>query len=133
MPVSLSDFLMFVLNLLFELSNFPFLFSGQRKAKYFPPDELMSKLSTCLECLEEREMKPSGKSSGPCAKRPPCHPSGNIKKSEGAQLRDTPKPLLVTKWVDYSNKYGFGAQLSDGSVTVRFNDCSKIALSPGKR
>lgn len=40
---------------------------------------------------------------------------------------------MVTKWVDYSNKYGFGAQLSDGSVTVRFNDSTKIAISPGKR
>lgn len=93
----------------------------------------MSKLSNCLECLEERQQKSPSISSGPGAKRPPCHSSGNIKKLGGTQLRDAPKPLLVTKWVDYSNKYGFGAQLSDGSVTVRFNDCTKIALSPGKR
>ncbi|KAJ7328217.1 hypothetical protein OS493_025097 [Desmophyllum pertusum] len=63
---------------------------------------------------------------------PPVTHQEILRKSGGTQLRDTPKPLLVTKWVDYSNKYGFGAQLSDGSVTVRFNDCSKIALSPGK-
>ncbi|XP_078353946.1 serine/threonine-protein kinase PLK1-like [Oculina patagonica] len=105
---------------------------GQKKTKYFPPDELMSKLSDCLECLEERQQKSPSKSSGSVAKRPPCHSSGNIKKSGGTQLRDSPKSLLVTKWVDYSNKYGFGAQLSDGSVTVRFNDCTKIALSSGK-
>ena len=106
---------------------------GQKKPKYFSPDELMSKLSSCLECLEERQQTPSCKSSGPGAKRPPCHSLGNISKSGGTLLRDAPKSLLVTKWVDYSNKYGFGAQLSDGSVTVRFNDCTKIALSPGKR
>lgn len=93
----------------------------------------MSKLSNCLECLEERHPTTPCKSSEPGAKRTPCHSSGNIKKSGGTLLRDAPKSLLVTKWVDYSNKYGFGAQLSDGSVTVRFNDCTKIALSPGKR
>ena len=94
----------------------------------------MSKLSNCLECLEVRQQTPPPcKSSEPGAKRPPYHSTGNIKKSGGTLLRDAPKSLLVTKWVDYSNKYGFGAQLSDGSVTVRFNDCTKIALSPGKR
>ncbi|EDO33652.1 predicted protein, partial [Nematostella vectensis] len=41
--------------------------------------------------------------------------------------------VFIAKWVDYSNKYGFGAQLSDGCVTVRFNDCSKIALASDKR
>ena len=106
---------------------------GQKKPKYFPPDELMSKLSSCLECLEERQQTSPCKSSGQGAKRPPCHSSRTIEKSGGTLLRDAPKSLLVTKWVDYSNKYGFGAQLSDGSVTVRFNDCTKIAISPGKR
>lgn len=105
---------------------------GQKRQKYFPPDDLMSKLSSCLECLEERQRTPPCKSSEPGTKRPSCHSSGNIRKSGGMLLRDAPKSLLVTKWVDYSNKYGFGAQLSDGSVTVRFNDCTKIALSPGK-
>lgn len=93
----------------------------------------MSKLSSCLECLEERQQTSPCKSSGQGAKRPPCHSSRTIEKSGETLLRDAPKSLLVTKWVDYSNKYGFGAQLSDGSVTVRFNDCTKIAISPGKR
>ena len=93
----------------------------------------MSKLSNCLECLEKRQRTPPCKSSEPGTKRPSYHSSGSIRKSGGTLLCDAPKSLLVTKWVDYSNKYGFGAQLSDGSVTVRFNDCTKIALSPGKR
>lgn len=37
--------------------------------------------------------------------------------------------LFVTKWIDYSNKYGFGYQLSDLSVGVLFNDSTKIILS----
>jgi polo-like kinase 2 len=39
------------------------------------------------------------------------------------------KPLWVTKWVDYSNKYGFGFQLSDKSVGVLFNDTTRMLLT----
>jgi len=39
------------------------------------------------------------------------------------------QPLWVTKWVDYSNKYGFGFQLSDKSVGVLFNDTTRMLLS----
>lgn len=39
---------------------------------------------------------------------------------------------FVTKWIDYSNKYGFGYQLSDHSVGVLFNDASRFSLSPDK-
>ena len=35
-------------------------------------------------------------------------------------------PMFISKWVDYSNKFGFGFQLSDGSVGVLFNDSTKI-------
>lgn len=35
----------------------------------------------------------------------------------------------ISKWVDYSNKYGLGYQLSDGSVGVLFNDSTKMVLS----
>lgn len=106
---------------------------GHPKPKYFPPDELICKLSKCLECLEESEQKLPVKPLGLFAKNLSCRPQGNGKKSGGIQTHDDLKPLLVTKWVDYSNKYGFGAQLSDGSFNVRFNDGSKIAISPGKR
>lgn len=105
---------------------------GHPKPKYFPPDELICKLSKCLERLEESEQKLPVKPLGLFSKNPSCQPKGNGKKSGGIQTHDDLKPLLVTKWVDYSNKYGFGAQLSDGSFNVRFNDGSKIAISPGK-
>ncbi|PFX24395.1 Serine/threonine-protein kinase PLK1 [Stylophora pistillata] len=34
----------------------------------------------------------------------------------------------VGKWVDYSDKYGFGYQLSDNSVGVLFNDLTRVIL-----
>jgi len=36
-------------------------------------------------------------------------------------------PSYVVKWVDYSNKYGFGYVLSDGTVGVHFRDFSRIS------
>lgn len=38
--------------------------------------------------------------------------------------------LWVTRWVDYSSKYGVGYILSDGSIGVYFNDSTKIILGP---
>ncbi|XP_053156495.1 serine/threonine-protein kinase PLK2-like isoform X4 [Hemicordylus capensis] len=37
---------------------------------------------------------------------------------------------MVTKWVDYSNKYGFGYLVSDGSTGVLLADGTHIALCP---
>ncbi|XP_022918871.1 serine/threonine-protein kinase polo [Onthophagus taurus] len=38
-------------------------------------------------------------------------------------------PLFwVSKWVDYSDKYGFGYQLCDESVGVMFNDSTKLIM-----
>ncbi|XP_030626175.1 serine/threonine-protein kinase PLK2b [Chanos chanos] len=39
----------------------------------------------------------------------------------------------VTKWVDYSNKYGFGYQLSDSTVGVLFNNGTHMSLLPDKK
>ncbi|XP_050308534.1 serine/threonine-protein kinase polo [Anthonomus grandis grandis] len=36
--------------------------------------------------------------------------------------------IWVSKWVDYSDKYGFGYQLSDESVGVMFNDTTRLIL-----
>ncbi|XP_022094087.1 serine/threonine-protein kinase PLK1-like [Acanthaster planci] len=36
--------------------------------------------------------------------------------------------LWISKWVDYSDKYGLGYQLSDGSFGVLFNDSTKLLL-----
>jgi len=42
-------------------------------------------------------------------------------------------PVFITKWIDYSNKYGFGFQLSDKSVGVLFNDNTRISFSFDRR
>lgn len=34
----------------------------------------------------------------------------------------------VSKWVDYSDKYGLGYQLCDSSVGVLFNDSTRLLL-----
>uniref|UniRef100_A0A8C4HZ19 Serine/threonine-protein kinase PLK n=1 Tax=Dicentrarchus labrax TaxID=13489 RepID=A0A8C4HZ19_DICLA len=46
-----------------------------------------------------------------------------------------PPPFLqwVTKWVDYSNKYGFGYQLSDHTVGVLFNNGTHMSLLPDRK
>lgn len=38
--------------------------------------------------------------------------------------------VWVTRYVDYSSKYGLGFLLSDGSAGVYFNDATKIVLEP---
>ncbi|KAF5270466.1 hypothetical protein FQA39_LY08344 [Lamprigera yunnana] len=41
------------------------------------------------------------------------------------------QPLVwVSKWVDYSDKYGFGYQLCEDSVGVMFNDTTKLIMLP---
>nr|XP_025036277.1 serine/threonine-protein kinase PLK3 [Pelodiscus sinensis] len=39
----------------------------------------------------------------------------------------------VSKWVDYSNKYGFGYQLSDHRIGVLFNDGTHMARSADRK
>ncbi|XP_055376823.1 serine/threonine-protein kinase polo [Condylostylus longicornis] len=42
-------------------------------------------------------------------------------------------PLFwVSKWVDYSDKYGFGYQLCDEGMGVMFNDTTKLIMFPNK-
>lgn len=40
--------------------------------------------------------------------------------------------IVVSKWVDYSDKYGFGAQFSDESNCVLFNDNSRMVMLPNE-
>ncbi|KAK7100676.1 serine/threonine-protein kinase PLK1-like [Littorina saxatilis] len=68
---------------------------------------LLEVLSTCLEHM------PNG------SQNPPAMPDSNI--------------VWVTKWVDYSNKYGFGFMLSSDALGVLFNDTSRILMSPDGR
>lgn len=41
------------------------------------------------------------------------------------------QPLFwISKWVDYSDKYGFGYQLCDEGMGVMFNDTTKLIMLP---
>jgi len=42
----------------------------------------------------------------------------------------TTPPVYIISWVDYSNRYGFAYQFSNGSIGVLFNDESLAVLSP---
>lgn len=54
--------------------------------------------------------------------------------SVGAEIGDedtdpAAQPLVwISKWVDYSDKYGFGFQLIDGTWGILFNDTTKIVM-----
>uniref|UniRef100_A0A8C7UPB7 Serine/threonine-protein kinase PLK n=1 Tax=Oncorhynchus mykiss TaxID=8022 RepID=A0A8C7UPB7_ONCMY len=53
--------------------------------------------------------------SSPATRNPPC--------------LSRPKSFIwVTKWVDYSNKYGFGYQLSNQDIGVLFNEGTHLSL-----
>ncbi|XP_031562888.1 serine/threonine-protein kinase PLK1-like [Actinia tenebrosa] len=105
--------------------------------KYFSPEGLFVQLSTCLQSLNN-EFRENSRSPLPELKGTSKPLFSRFKskrensKSKNSTMDDFSKVFIV-KWVDYSNKYGFGAQMSDGSVSVRFNDCTKIALSVDKR
>lgn len=44
------------------------------------------------------------------------------------------QPLVwISKWTDYSDKYGFGYQLCDDTVGVVFNDGTRLVLLPNQR
>uniref|UniRef100_A0A1B6FL54 polo kinase n=3 Tax=Cuerna arida TaxID=1464854 RepID=A0A1B6FL54_9HEMI len=58
-----------------------------------------------------------------------CVPISNLE-----ELTDpAAQPFVwISKWVDYSDKYGFGYQLCDDSVGVMFNDQTRILLLPNQ-
>jgi len=63
--------------------------------------------------------------------RPPLNNTNSM-----ADMSSTPLsfvPIFVSKWIDYSNKYGFGYQLSDKSVGVLFNDSTRISRTSDGR
>ncbi|RKP25586.1 kinase-like domain-containing protein [Syncephalis pseudoplumigaleata] len=52
--------------------------------------------------------------------------------SSALKLDGPPKaPLVfVCKWMDYTNKYGIGYELTDGSIGVFFNDATSMVRAP---
>ncbi|KAJ3014496.1 listerin E3 ubiquitin protein ligase 1, partial [Thoreauomyces humboldtii] len=54
--------------------------------------------------------------------------NGGLRDSD-ASVDPPPPRIFITKWIDYSNKYGLGYQLRDGSVGVYFNDSTSVILA----
>jgi POLO box duplicated region len=46
-----------------------------------------------------------------------------------AQQQQQQRPVSVTRYVDYTSKYGIGFLLSDGSAGVYFNDATKMVIA----
>ncbi|GLV39196.1 polo [Carabus blaptoides fortunei] len=63
---------------------------------------------------------------GQLIRKKPAREIGNF----GDEMTDpAAQPLVwVSKWVDYSDKYGFGYQLCDEGVGVMFNDTTKLIM-----
>jgi polo-like kinase 1 len=60
----------------------------------------------------------------------PPQPMPPMSMSSTGQKPSYKNEIYVTKWVDYSSKYGLGYLLSNGSTGVYFNDSTKIILEP---
>ncbi|KAI9349590.1 kinase-like domain-containing protein [Obelidium mucronatum] len=55
--------------------------------------------------------------------------SGDYRAQDFMQRPALQPDVFITKWIDYSNKYGLGYQLQDGTIGVYFNDSTSILLS----
>lgn len=56
--------------------------------------------------------------------------ASNINSMNSNNSGNPPPPVYVVAWVDYSNRFGFGCQLSDGTVCVLLNDGTGVSASP---
>lgn len=62
---------------------------------------------------------------------------GCVREGRGCDLPNATVPrdqvvaprVFISKWIDYSNKYGLGYQLTNGAMGVYFNDSTSIILS----
>jgi polo-like kinase 1 len=97
---------------------------------------MMSTLKNMHQALKHVfESKPGGDGSGRTAGKTAAA-SGSLENAQSSAARG-PTPLKdgngpetwVTRWVDYTSKYGLGYMLSNGSIGIYFNDSTKIVLS----
>ena len=67
------------------------------------------------------------------ADEPGVNGNGLTAAEMGVELQKLGGVSWVSRWVDYSHKYGVGYMLCDGSIGVYFNDASKIVLAPNQK
>lgn len=54
-----------------------------------------------------------------------------VRREDEAEDPASAPMLWISKWVDYSDKYGLGYQLCDDSVGVLFNDMTRLIMTAG--
>ncbi|XP_067846186.1 serine/threonine-protein kinase PLK3 isoform X1 [Heptranchias perlo] len=109
-------------------------------ANSFPMETAESKKSAIgpaganCETAEEGPMAQQMADAATCVLKSCLSAMPSAKKNPVGHSLHRSKPFLwVTKWVDYSNKYGFGYQLSNRSIGVLFNDGTHMSLSTDRR
>ena len=106
-----------------------FLGAGEREARLRSLDlerdslEIMHERLTATFALE----KPTSETGAAAAM---SARAGAGLKGESEAESPTPPKVWVTRYIDYSCKYGLGFLLSDGSAGVYFNDATKVVLEP---
>uniref|UniRef100_A0A8C5DWC4 Serine/threonine-protein kinase PLK n=1 Tax=Gouania willdenowi TaxID=441366 RepID=A0A8C5DWC4_GOUWI len=125
------------------------LFGGRRdKVKYYETlnkltneEEEIYKLQHDLEktviCQQQSKRRSEDNTTGSVAETVASVMRGCLenmpKANDVPQNSNTSSLQWVTKWVDYSNKYGFGYQLSDHTVGVLFNNGTHMSLLPDRK
>lgn len=97
---------------------------------YHNPQKLCSRVNACLTSMPDRNSL-----AEKCADPLSTGHSDSDEDTSGydSNSGDPAARLWITKWVDYSNKYGFGAQLSNGCIVIRYNDGTTLAVDANKR
>ncbi|PSN35878.1 Serine/threonine-protein kinase PLK1 [Blattella germanica] len=118
-------------------------YDGERKRTLFgkPPFETRSLKETYARIKRCEYKIPTNMDISPQAIKmiretlqpdPKCRPKvEDLLKDEffSCGIDPAANPLVwISKWVDYSDKYGFGYQLCDDSVGVVFNDSTKLVM-----
>lgn len=62
-----------------------------------------------------------------------CNQTERFSKMSSTTIPDEQCLVWVSKWIDYSSKYGMGYLLSNGDSGVVFNDSSKIVIQSGSK
>jgi len=99
---------------------------------YHNPQKLYSRLNACLESMPSRNSVNDNHTNKSLGTDSDEDQSSGYNSHHGSG-GDSNSRIWITKWVDYSNKYGFGAQLSNGSIVIRYNDGTTLAVDNRKR
>ena len=100
-----------------------------------PPKEYINKYMPIKNKIENKDM--NKESSEEMTKDSEANEKSNASKNMIPIFINSTflskKEVWVTKWVDYSNKYGLGYLLNNGLIGVYFNDNTKILFNPYKK